>query len=227
MFASFPAPAEFVSGPPLSNILPFKQSNNYSCDFLGYPPPAVVWTRNTSYTTLGRFSIHNFQVNENGLQVTRSVLEIRSAVENIEGTFNCSASNNLNRLPSFMTFTIDVVIPPHIVVFPTDLVIVSTSQQTVFVSCVAFGSPRPSLVWRNGDRTLVNSTQVSIVETTENHRGIELVRSQLEVCDSRGQPETEYSCTATNSFTSNSSSFHICTTGTLMYSACDEHVIVM
>ena len=151
--------------------------------------------------------------------MTRSVLEIRTAVENIEGTFKCSASNEENVQPTFEIFTVDVIIPPQIVITPTrliNMVAMPTRQQTMVVTCVAFGSPRPTLQWRNSGITLRNSAQVTIRETVKTHGGIEVVHSQLELCGAERRPETEYSCTATNKAASNSSLFHICTIGTLI-----------
>lgn len=202
------------------------RSANYTCDFRGYPFPTVVWTRNTSsnpITNLGRFSIHTFQVSENGSYLTRSVLEITSAIERLEGTFICLGSNNQTNGNIFSsTFSLDVVIPPQIILSPVaklQMVATPTSRKRTIVMCVAFGSPRPSMEWTNGGRSLHNSSQVTITETVEKLRdgGTELVRSQLEVCGPETLPTTEYSCIATNHYNntaaSNSTTFQICTIG--------------
>ena len=217
MFHSAPEPTQ-------PHTLVHGQSANYTCNFLGYPFPTVVWTRNTSanpISTLGRFAIHTHQVSVNGLYVTRSVLEITAASEILEGTFNCSARNNFSDFTLTSTFVIDVVLPPQIVISPVrqmKMVATPTSRKATFVMCVALGSPRPSLEWRNGAVNLHNSSHVTITETIETYGGgRELVRSQLEICGPETLPVTEYSCIATNRYgntvASNSSSFHICTIG--------------
>ena len=170
-------------------------------------------------TTLGRFSVYMFQTNSNGFLITRSVIEIHAAIEGIEGTYSCSAINEKNVHIS-ESFVIDVIIPPQIVVAPNrliNMVAMPTTQQMLVVTCVALGSPRPTLQWRKNGETLKNSSpngQFTIRETVKNHGGIELVHSQLELCGAERQMETEYSCAAiTNTDASNSELFQICIIG--------------
>lgn len=217
------APTVFHSGSNGNNILIHGQSANYTCDFLGYPFPTIVWSRNTSknpITTIGRFTIHDtFQVSTNGVYLTRSILEIHSAVTNLDGMFTCSANNSLTtgKTP-FHTFIIGVVIPPQIILAPVrHSYMVVTQLQTMFVMCVAIGLPRPTLEWRNSHIKLKNSSNISITEKVVDHGGREFVLSQLEICGPQQLPESDYSCIASNrygnSIAVNSSVFHICTLG--------------
>lgn len=203
------------------NTLTHGESGNFSCDFHGYPWPNIVWTRdsyNGPITTLGRFSIHTFQANSNGFRITRSILEIHVAIENIEGEFRCSASDREN-VEIFQTFAVDVIIPPQIVIAPSrliNMVAMPTNQQMLVVTCVALGSPHPTLQWRKNGETINDSPNglVTIRETVKNHGGVELVHSQLELCGTERQTETEYSCAAiTDTYASRSELFKICTIG--------------
>jgi hypothetical protein len=196
------------------------ESRSFTCDVYGYPWPDVTWTRNTSdspIATRGRFSIHTSQIISDGYQFTRSVLKIHTAIESIEGTFSCSASNE-NSVSKSINFTIDVIVPPQIIVEPsylTNMVAMANAQQTLVVTCVALGSPLPTIQWKNltSGRAPEN---VIINETIQNHGGIELVHSRLEVCGAERQPNTNYSCKArTISEASSSSLFEICTIGKL------------
>lgn len=212
------------SRPPSSSTLKVGESRSFTCDFYGYPWPTVVWTRDTSnspITTRGRFSVHTRQVNsDDGYRITRSELEIHTAIERIEGTYSCSASNKDNFFTN-ITFTIDVIIPPKIVVEPTPLinmVAVPNVNQTLVVTCVALGSPRPSLLWKDitNGKILHNSKSVTIRETVKHHGGIELIHSQLELCEAESLSGTEYGCIAyTNANIDDSESeyFQVCTIG--------------
>ena len=197
------------------------ESRNFTCDVYGYPWPNIIWTRDTSdslITTRGRFSVDTHQVISGGYQFTRSVLNIHTAIESIEGVFSCSAGNG-NNVPKNITFTINVIVPPQIVVEPaylTNMVAMATFQQTLVVTCVALGSPLPTIQWKNltSGREPEN---VIINETVKRHGGIELVHSRLELCGVDRQPNTNYSCKAltvdTTSDASSSSQFEICTIG--------------
>ena len=201
------------------------ESRSLTCDVYGYPWPSITWTRNTSgspIATRGRFSVDTHQVISGGYQFTRSVLNIHTALESIEGTFSCSASNG-NNVPKSITFTIDVIVPPQIVVEPaylTNMVANATVQQRLVVTCVALGSPLPTIQWKNltSGREPEN---VIINETVKSHGGIEFVHSRLELCGVERQPNTNYSCKALtvdkSSGASNSSRFEICTIGTLFH----------
>ena len=200
------------------------ESRSLTCDVYGYPWPSITWTRNTSSSpiaTRGRFSVYTHQVISGGYQFTRSVLNIHTALESIEGTFSCSASNGDN-VPKSITFTIDVIIPPKIVVEPaylTNMVANATVQQTLVVTCVALGSPLPTIQWKNltSGREPEN---VIVNETVKSHGGIEFVHSRLELCGVERQPNTNYSCKALTvdktSGASISSRFEICTIGTYL-----------
>ena len=218
------APTVFHSGPNRNNILIHGQSSNYSCDFIGYPFPTITWTRSTSQnpiTTLGRFTIYTIQVSTNGVYLTRSILEIHSAMENLNGMFSCSGKNNLTTGQTPLhTFMIKVVIPPQIILAPvrySHMVVTPTQLQTTFVTCVAIGSPRPTLEWRNSHLKLKNSTNISITEKVEIREGREFVHSQLEICGPEQLPGSDYTCIASNRYgnfvAANSSVFHICTMG--------------
>ena len=117
-------------------------------------------------------------------------------------------------------FTIDVLIPPRIVVAPTcliNMVAMPSINQTFVVTCVALGSPRPTLQWwtqnSTGTKTLKNSTYTPIIETVKIHEGIEFVQSHLLLSGAERQSDTNYSCTAANTAGSKSSLFKICAIG--------------
>ena len=218
-----PAPTSLKSCPPPSTYtLKVGESRSFTCDFYGYPWPNVTWTTNTSdspITTRGRFSVHTYQVISNGYQFTRSVLEIHTAIENIEGVFICLASNSDN-FSANATFTIDVIVPPKIIVAPTcliNMVAMPTINQTLVVTCVALGSPLPTLQWwaqtSTETKKLKNSTSVPVREEVKIHGGIEFVHSQLVLSGAEKQSDTTYSCTAANTASSKSSHFKICTIG--------------
>ena len=227
-----------MSGPGQINHLVLGHGGNYTCNFVGYPYPSVVWTRSSSsipITTVGRFTVHTFQVVQDGLYQTRTVLEINSAVESIEGVFNCSGTNSLTDVDSHtfsQTFSIDVAVPPQIALAPvrySQMVVSPNGQKTAIVACAAFGSPRPSLSWLNRGLYLTDSSQITITERVEVRGGREIVRSQMEICSPETIPESEYTCIATNRYgntiASNTSSFHLCTIGEVVCSYLDLMIV--
>ena len=142
-------------------------------------------------------------------------------IKSIEGTYSCSASNKANFFMN-ITFMVDVIIPPEIVVEPTPLinmVAMPNVNQTLVVTCVALGSPLPTLLWKditNGKILENSSKSVTIRETVKTHGGIELVHSQLELCEAESLSGTEYGCIAysnANTDDSESEYFQICTIG--------------
>ena len=80
---------------------------------------------------------------------------------------------------------------------------------TASLTCVAYGLPFPSITWNKSGTAVSNSSLTSIYEETKSENGVSFVRSVLEICGSDLTDSGEYSCTADNGITSDSSNFMI------------------
>ena len=80
---------------------------------------------------------------------------------------------------------------------------------TASLTCVAYGLPFPSITWNKNGTAVSNSSLTSIYEETKSENGVSFVRSVLEICGSDLTDSGEYSCTADNGITSDSSNFMI------------------
>ena len=101
------------------------------------------------------------------------------------------------------------VAPPQIVVAPTDSLEVDAGTTVTYV-CVGFGGDEPpNILWQFGDTLLSNDTSalVTVYDSEVVENGLTFTQSILELCSVVVNDTGEYSCTASNSRGSNSSSF--------------------
>ena len=82
---------------------------------------------------------------------------------------------------------------------------VDTNTSALF-TCVASGSPLPSVTWRRNGSTLYNISDAYIFETRITSHQFTFVKSVLEIC---GNSSDEFSCTANNMIENDTFSFHV------------------
>jgi len=82
---------------------------------------------------------------------------------------------------------------------------VDTNTSALF-TCVASGSPLPSVTWRRNGSTLHNISDAYIFETRITSHQFTFVKSVLEIC---GNSSDEFSCTADNMIENDTFSFHV------------------
>ena len=87
--------------------------------------------------------------------------------------------------------------PAQIVIHPNNLTQVN-SDDTLTVSCVAYGDPLPHLSWRKDGVELANGSQIQIYEERVTESGITFIKSILEICSASEADIGQYSCTANN-----------------------------
>ena len=75
-------------------------------------------------------------------------------------------------------------------------------QQTVTFSCVGFGAPAVLTSWSLNGVTLQNSSLITIYETQTVQQGRVYSLSLLELCSVGAYENGDYSCTASNGFSS-------------------------
>ena len=90
-------------------------------------------------------------------------------------------------------------------IYPEFATEVDTST-TALLTCVASGSPLPSITWRRNGSTLHNISDAYIFETRITSRQFTFVKSVLEIC---GNSSNEFSCTADNMIENDTFSFDV------------------
>jgi len=99
--------------------------------------------------------------------------------------------------------------PAQVVLAPGNTTV--TSGNTLMITCLGFGSPLPTIIWRKGDRQLTNGSDpdISIYDRLLTESGVTLSRSVLEICSVNLADEGEYSCSTVNDFGDDSVSFQL------------------
>jgi len=80
------------------------------------------------------------------------------------------------------------------------------ANTTALLTCVASGSPLPSIIWRRNGSTLHNISDAYIFETRITSHQLTFVKSVLEICGNSGD---EFSCTADNVIANDTFSFDL------------------
>ena len=99
--------------------------------------------------------------------------------------------------------------PAQVVLAPGNTTV--TSGNTLMITCLGFGNPPPTIIWRKGDRQLTNGSDpdISIYSRLLTESGVTLSRSVLEICSVNLADEGEYSCSTVNDFGNDSVSFQL------------------
>ena len=103
--------------------------------------------------------------------------------------------------------------PPEIVMAPEEL-IEAREGNTVFLVCVAIGTPLPSISWTHSDtgnryESGTDDGMHRVNEETVMVEGVEFVRSVLEICGIEMDDAGQYQCEAENSAGLSYASFNI------------------
>ena len=102
--------------------------------------------------------------------------------------------------------------PPEIVIAPSDVAV--TAGATILLTCVAIGSPTPSLSWHRSNTGTYygNGTgddRHSVYERTETINGVLFVTSIFEICSVEEEEEGEYGCLAENEAGNETARFNV------------------
>ncbi len=103
--------------------------------------------------------------------------------------------------------------PPEILIAPSEVVSVDEGN-TILLTCVALGPPRPSIYWSHSGTGTVygpgaGDDRHRVNETVGSEDGVEFVTSVFEICGIEFGEAGEYSCMAGNSAGVSSVSFNI------------------
>ena len=102
-------------------------------------------------------------------------------------------------IPSFIHYIAEVEIHPE---FATEV----DTNTTALLTCVASGSPLPSVTWRRNGSALHNISDAYIFETRITSHQFTFVKSVLEICSNGSN---EFSCTADNRIENSTFSFDV------------------
>ena len=99
--------------------------------------------------------------------------------------------------------------PAQVVLAPGNTTV--TSGSILMITCLGFGSPLPTIIWRKGDGQLTNGSDsdINVYENLLTESGVTLSRSVLEICSVNLADEGEYSCSSVNDFGNDSVSFQL------------------
>ena len=83
-------------------------------------------------------------------------------------------------------------------------------NSTVLLTCVAYGTPLPAITWSKGGSSLTDVTVYNdvVVKSRTN-----FVRSILRFCSTKSTDSGQYTCTADNEFTNDSTTFQLTSQG--------------
>ncbi|KRZ83387.1 Peroxidasin -like protein [Trichinella sp. T8] len=106
------------------------------CDPVGYPQPAIVWTKNgRSIPTNRRISISN----------AGTVLKINSISADDEGQYTCYATNALGSIEWSVVVKVKQSFPPRMQNAPSTLIL--TAGNTASFPCRVVANPEPTITW--------------------------------------------------------------------------------
>lgn len=88
------------------------------------------------------------------------------------------------------------------------------ANEGLTLTCVAFGSPVPSISWfRNGNQSVDSETENALVtESLIEQSNVTFVESILQICPVEAGDEGEYGCQATNANGMQSVAFQVVVT---------------
>ncbi|XP_003381765.1 putative immunoglobulin I-set domain protein [Trichinella spiralis] len=106
------------------------------CDPVGYPQPAIVWTKNgRSIPTNRRIVISN----------AGTVLKINSISADDEGQYTCYATNALGSIEWSVAVKVKQSFPPRMQNAPSTLIL--TAGNTASFPCRVVANPEPTITW--------------------------------------------------------------------------------
>ena len=95
----------------------------------------------------------------------------------------------------------------RIVVAPENATVVE--NDTILLTCVAYGLPYSAITWRMEGMDLVNSSRISIYDKLVTEQGLVFTQSILEICSSELSDDGTYECIADNGVSNDSVTFTI------------------
>ena len=204
-------PAQLVLVPD-SQRVKFGSTVFMVCIAYGYPLSSITFNMNgDAIHNSSEVRITEVNITMSGFTFTQSVLSICGIARNESAEYSCTAKNDHGTHSQAWNIALS-----HIPV-PAELVLIPLENQTlrggnsVFVSCIAYGIPLPSITWTRNGIALSNysSDRVSSYDKTIDAKGHHLVHSILEICDLMEHDAGTYSCEALNTVGVQSFDWHI------------------
>lgn len=144
-----------------------------TCDIIGYPTPAITWTRPPKQLSSNRHII-------DGKQLT-----IRNTSESDGGGYVCHGVNSLGNVMAMTWIFVKDVVNPYIVSSPPSKIEVGSVGDAVTLNCSARGSPLPRITWfKRGKR----------VVSTEEDDGSDLLKSGVVIPSFQHSDAGVYTC---------------------------------
>ena len=203
----------FIPVAPEVVIVPESQSVDYgstvlmTCVAYGTPEPTISFFKDgVSVDDTSEFVfIYTTFVSEGDLNFTQSILEVCSIGLDNVGEYSCTAANNVSS--DSRTWSLSLTSQPlsaELVIVPRDKTVDEGS--TVLMTCVAYGSPLPDIMWTKDGVEVNNDTSalVTVYTSVVTEQNVEMVQSILEICSISEEYGGGYNCTATNDLGSQS-----------------------
>lgn len=185
-----------------------------SCIAIGTPLPQINWMRNgeTLSDATDSVSISNRMVTQEGLDFAVSLLTVCSVDYDDVGMYSCEATNSAGGR-DLLSWRLRLSSEkPVITVVPTDSLV--KLENEVILTCVAYGTPLPSVTWWKDGNTVTNSTTASTITVYESTMNINntdevVAGTRLEICSFGLDDIGNYQCIAENSVGSHISAFRV------------------
>ncbi|XP_077449050.1 roundabout homolog 3 [Stigmatopora argus] len=163
---------------PVNQVVLADETVDFFCEVHGDPPPTIRWRREEGELPRGRYAIR-----------TDNSLHLNQVRAEDEGTYSCVSENSVGKAEA--AATLQVHVPPQIVVHPRDQITVP--GLTVTFLCGTKGNPPPAVFWqKEGSQILLFPIQ----EQTQQGRFFVSPNGELTIMDVHVEDSGYYICQA-------------------------------